>query len=67
MFTFLAGLFLGAILGVVALAICVASGRADLDLKIFNLELENKAATDKIEELMGLERENAELKREIKG
>jgi len=52
MITFLAGLFLGVILGVVALAICAVGGRADLELKIFNLELENKAAIKKIEELM---------------
>jgi len=56
MITFLAGLFIGVILGVVALAICASGGRADLELKIFNLELENKAAAEKIEELMGLEK-----------
>ena len=55
MINFIIGTFVGCIIGVIAFAICIAGGRADLELKIFNLELENKAATNKIEELMGLQ------------
>lgn len=40
MIEFLAGLFIGAIIGVVALAVCASGGRADLDLKIAELEFE---------------------------
>jgi len=40
MIEFLVGLFIGAILGVIIMAICASGGRADLEFKIAELELE---------------------------
>ena len=53
MINFILGVFIGCTIAIITIALCKASGRADLEAEIFNLELENKAATNKIEELMG--------------